>query len=169
MEAGYRCANPTCRTVLTLDIHHLDPVAEGGGGDAENLIALCPNCHTLHHQDVIPRAAIHHWKGMLVALNQALDRRSIDLLIWLDGLETDRHPPTFSTDALVGLAPVLSAGLAEACLSQASSGGAGFPPYSVYRVHLTRRGRALLQSWRDADSDAYREIVSRDATTDPSA
>ena len=60
-EAGYRCANPTCRTILTLDIHHLEYVSDDGGNDPANLLPLCPNCHGLHHSGVIPRESIRAW------------------------------------------------------------------------------------------------------------
>jgi hypothetical protein len=38
-EAGYKCANPTCRSIITLDIHHLDYVSEDGENLPTNLIA----------------------------------------------------------------------------------------------------------------------------------
>ena len=42
-EAGYRCANPVCRHILTLDVHHLDYVSDGGSNTPYNLLPLCPN------------------------------------------------------------------------------------------------------------------------------
>ena len=83
-EAGYKCANPVCRTILTLDIHHLVPVADDGGNAPDNLLALCPNCHALHHRAEIPADSIRAWKMLLLALNEAYDRRSVDLLLALD-------------------------------------------------------------------------------------
>ena len=44
-SAGYRCTNLARRTILTLDIHHMVYVSEGGGNATENLLALFPNCH----------------------------------------------------------------------------------------------------------------------------
>jgi hypothetical protein len=41
-EAGYRCALPTCRQILAIDLHHILEVREGGGNELHNLIALCP-------------------------------------------------------------------------------------------------------------------------------
>jgi hypothetical protein len=40
-EAGYMCANPRCRTIITLEIHHMIPVSESGTDTAENLLPLC--------------------------------------------------------------------------------------------------------------------------------
>ena len=63
LESGYKCGNPICRHIITLEIHHIEWVRDGGGDDASNLIALCPNCHALHTADQIPREAIEVWKG----------------------------------------------------------------------------------------------------------
>ena len=66
-EAGYRCATPTCRTILAIDLHHLTWVSEGGPNDASNLLALCPTCHALHHRGEIPHEALILWKANLRA------------------------------------------------------------------------------------------------------
>src|SRR6266567_2983044 len=83
-EAGYRCANPACRTILTIDIHHMEYVAEGGSNEPENLLPLCPNCHSLHHRKDIPRESIRAWKMILLAFNDGFDRKSVNLLLGLD-------------------------------------------------------------------------------------
>src|SRR5205085_2638224 len=83
-EAGYRCANPVCRTILTLEVHHLEYVTTGGSNEAENLLPLCPNCHALHHQGNIPIESLRSWKALLLSLNQALDARAVDILLALD-------------------------------------------------------------------------------------
>ena len=58
-EAGYKCANPTiCRGILTLDIHRLEYVSENGSNKPENFLALCPNCHALHHHESIPTESL---------------------------------------------------------------------------------------------------------------
>lgn len=105
MEAGYMCANPRCRTILALDLHHMEHVADGGGDTFDNLIALCPNCHRLHHRGEIPSEAIKVWKGMLVALNQAFNKEAIDLLLFLaqdpstNGIHVERRPEVCSLDS----------------------------------------------------------------------
>ena len=82
-EAGYRCANPGCRGIITLDIHHIEYVSEGGGNGADNLLPLCPNCHALHHGGTIPRESIRAWKMLLLSLNDGFSRAAIDLLLAL--------------------------------------------------------------------------------------
>jgi len=36
LEAGYKCANPICRHVLTLELHHIVWVKDEGGDKPEN-------------------------------------------------------------------------------------------------------------------------------------
>jgi hypothetical protein len=83
MEAGFKCGNPACRNVITLDIHHIVHVSEDGGNEPLNLLALCPYHHAMYHAGHIPIEAIRHWKGMLLALNSAFDVRGMDLLLFL--------------------------------------------------------------------------------------
>src|SRR3954454_2569574 len=72
-ESGYRCAVPTCRNILALDMHHIWEVSAGGTDDPSNLIALCPTCHVLYHRGNIHPDAIYAWKAMLVAITRAFD------------------------------------------------------------------------------------------------
>src|SRR5438045_571534 len=85
-EAGYRCAVPTCRNILALDMHHIVEVKDKGPNEQSNLLALCPTCHALYTRGMIPQEAIYAWKTMLVALNHAFDRESISNLLFLHHL-----------------------------------------------------------------------------------
>src|SRR2546423_5255005 len=82
-EAGYRCAVPTCRTILAIDLHHIIEVEAGGPNELSNLLALCPTCHALYTRGTISRDAINVWKTILVALNHAFDKESISNLLFL--------------------------------------------------------------------------------------
>ena len=97
-ECGYKCSNPACRNVITLDVHHLAHVAAGGADRPENLLALCPYCHAMHHAGQIPADSLRSWKLLLLALNEGFDRRSIDLLLALKRL--DNHYVTLYTISL---------------------------------------------------------------------
>jgi hypothetical protein len=93
--------------VITLDIHHITHISKGGKGTADNLIALCPNCHTLHHKGVITEESILAWKFLLLALNEAFDRRSIDTLLALDEL----GGVMLWGDGVLGCASLIASGL----------------------------------------------------------
>src|SRR5437868_1102246 len=88
IEAGYRCAVPTCRALLIVDLHHIVPVRAGGENKTGNLLALCPTCHALFERGKIHPDAIGAWKAVLVALNNAFDRATIDDLLFLREIHT---------------------------------------------------------------------------------
>ena len=106
-ESGYKCANPVCRMVLTLEVHHLEMVAEGGANEPSNLLPLCPNCHSLHHASEIPLRSLKAWKYLLLAMNEAFDRRMIDMLLTLHKTTT-LH---VSGDGVLQCASAIASGL----------------------------------------------------------
>jgi hypothetical protein len=110
-EAGYRCAVPTCRTILAIDMHHLLPVSEGGGNTTANLIALCPTCHALFHRGEISRDSIYTWKSLLVSFSLAFDQRDIDDLLFLDTPQP--YSLEVSGDGVVKFSRLIGAGLAR--------------------------------------------------------
>lgn len=70
MEAGHRCAIPTCRATTT-EIAHIEPWAKSQNNSFSNLIVLCPNCHSRYDQTKeIDRKAIRAYKRNLALLNQ---------------------------------------------------------------------------------------------------
>lgn len=169
-EAGYMCANPRCRHILTLHIHHIVWVKEGGSNDPNNLVALCPNCHTLHTQGYIPAEAIKHWKGILHALNNAFNKESLDLLLFL---YSTSEKIWYSGDGVLKFAGLIAADFAEIIQSQSGRGltkqvgGAFFgyddmmlPPGSAHRLALTEKGRAFIESWMTGDEAGLRSVTS---------
>lgn len=62
-EAGYRCACPLCPNELTVDVHHIVEVHKGGGNNTENLLPLCPYCHSKYHRGIIRQSSIIDWKN----------------------------------------------------------------------------------------------------------
>jgi len=83
VEAGHRCAIPTCRATTT-EIAHIVPWAESHDHSFENLIALCPNCHTRFDQKKeIDGLAIRMYKHNLGILNNRygeFERRLFEIL-----------------------------------------------------------------------------------------
>jgi hypothetical protein len=145
-QAGYKCGNPVCRTLVTLDIHHLAPVSKGGKNDPDNLLVLCPNCHRLHHHGEIPLASLRAWKMLLLALNEAFDRRSIDLLLTLESTS----PLVSGGEGVLECAALIAAGLVRS-ESQLLTWAMGPPSYVLC---LTEKGRAFVASWRAGDQRA---------------
>lgn len=63
-EAGYRCAIPTCR-MTTTEIAHIEPWSKVKEHRFENLIALCPTCHTRYDKGEIKKQSIYEYKNYL--------------------------------------------------------------------------------------------------------
>ena len=167
MEAGYKCANPTCRHILTLELHHIVWIRDDGTNDPDNLLALCPNCHSLHTSGHIPERAIHTWKQLLVSLNST-SRITADLLLVLYDEErrVDRAedaskvaPPfRFTGDGLPALAGLITAELLT--ISKRYSGvayfGASMPSFEV---RLTDKGRRFVQAWLEGDATKVNDVL----------
>ncbi|MBO0515763.1 HNH endonuclease signature motif containing protein [Streptomyces beijiangensis] len=64
VEAGHRCAIPTCRAT-TLELAHITPWAKTRAHDFDNMIALCPNCHTRFDKGEIDRLSMLQYKAVL--------------------------------------------------------------------------------------------------------
>ncbi|MFB8102288.1 HNH endonuclease [Streptomyces sp. NPDC056007] len=64
VEVGHRCAIPTCRAT-PLEIAHIVPWHRVQRHDFQNMIVLCPNCHTRFDRGDIDRQAMFHYKELL--------------------------------------------------------------------------------------------------------
>lgn len=147
-EAGYRCAVPTCRTILALDLHHIIPVEEGGPNALSNLLALCPTCHALYTRGIIARESIHAWKQLVVALNHAFDPETISLLLFVKQVEGNEVP--VSGDGLLRFAPLIAANMAAPHLVGRQS------LWQFYLIRLTPKGQRLLDAWCSGDREQAR-------------
>jgi hypothetical protein len=157
-EAGYKCANPACRTILTLDIHHLQRVSDQGADSPDNLLALCPNCHTLHHKGIIPQESIRAWKMLLLAINEAYDRKTLDLLLALERTKA----VYVSGDGLLACAALIASDLVEVGTVglERFTARSGFEVPS-YRLSLAPRGQTLLNAWKQGDQEAAVQALAR--------
>ena len=150
-EAGFRCAVPTCRTILAIDLHHIVEVSDNGSNEANNLLALCPTCHALHHRGTIPVESIKVWKGMLVSLNGAFDKVTIDDLIFL--YKTPRNVLMLSGDGVLKFSKLIAADLADYTIAMQNG------PLINYEVWLSDRGRLLVEAWGKGDIEELRKYL----------
>ena len=79
VEAGHRCAIPTCRHI-DVDVHHIIPWAECHEHKYENLIALCPNCHRRSHKGDIDRKSLRIYKANLRYTHDKFSQFEVDML-----------------------------------------------------------------------------------------
>lgn len=68
VEAGHRCAVPTCRQI-PVEVHHIVDYAKVQEHRFENLIALCANCHTLATERRIDESSVLQYKRNLAIIN----------------------------------------------------------------------------------------------------
>jgi HNH endonuclease len=71
IEAGHRCAIPTCRAVAPLVIEHIDDWTTVREHRFENMIVLCANCHGLKGDGPrkLDRKALRQYKINLGVIN----------------------------------------------------------------------------------------------------
>jgi hypothetical protein len=151
-EAGYRCAVPTCRNILALDVHHIWEVSAGGGDDPENLIALCPMCHALYHRGTIDPDAVYMYKAMLVAITCAFDLEAIDRLLFLESCKQDSL--IVSGDGVLHFDRLIAAGLASMDMKSNNNW-----QIVTYAVNISAKGRQLIEAWKQGDRTRVKEVI----------
>lgn len=83
VEAGHRCAIPTCR-YIDVDVHHIIPWETCQKHEYENLIALCPNCHRRAHKNSeIDRKSLKLYKANLRFTHDRFTQLEVDILFEL--------------------------------------------------------------------------------------
>ncbi|SRR6266536_5149951 len=151
-EAGYRCAVPTCRTILAIDLHHIIEVQDRGPNELSNLLALCPNCHALYTRGTISKDAINVWKTILVALNHAFDKESVSNLLFLK--QTANNMVPISGDGVLKFSHLIASGLAQYQLYMQNG------PLFLFVVFLTTKGNRIIDAWFSGNRDNVRQALN---------
>lgn len=150
-ESGYKCGNPTCRNVLSLEVHHIVHVEEGGKDDASNLLPLCGHCHGFYHNRQISRQSIFVWKSVLVSLSRAYDVPTLDQLLFLNKSEVQAL--RISGDGVLPFARLIGGDLATFKLEMENG------ILRQYSVGLTQKGKQLVSAWQSGDPDAVNKVL----------
>jgi len=151
-ESGYRCAVPTCRNILALDMHHIWEVSGGGGDDPTNLIALCPTCHALYHRGTIKQESIFVYKATLTAITRAFDVASVDQLLFLESCRRDYL--IVSGDGLLHFGRLIAAGLASSAMVSNNN-----MQIVTYAVNISEKGKQLIEAWKEGDRTRLRTVM----------
>lgn len=152
LEAGHRCAIPTCR-MATIEIAHIEPWSKVQEHKFENLIALCPNCHTRFDNGEIDRKSMLQYKANLAAINDRysdLEKRILTIfarepksnMIQLPG-DYDILLMMLIDDELLTRGSKPSSGIAIG-----TPQGTAFLGPHIY--HLTDKGRDFVSGWASA-------------------
>jgi HNH endonuclease len=146
MEAGHRCAIPTCRTV-PVELAHIEPYSEVRGHDFENLIALCPTCHTRYDSGDIDRLSMKGYKanlGLISGRYGEMERRMLDQLAENSSLTRFRLPGGWE----IQLMYLIKDGLIAKAAPQGSVIINGLSATDDYVV--TAAGREFIKNWVSA-------------------
>jgi HNH endonuclease len=144
VEAGHRCAIPTCRQT-PIDIAHIVPHAESQDNSFENLIVLCLMCHRRYDAGQIDRPSMRQYKANLSLLSgrySDLERRLIEYFV-------DR--PEYDTIFLPGglqllLAYLIKDGLLEIRPKLVPAIGGSL--FTSDEYHLTEAGQEFVERVR---------------------
>jgi HNH endonuclease len=145
VEAGHRCAIPTCRTPVT-EVAHIIPYSVVKKHEYENLIALCPNCHTRADKGEIDRKSLRMYKRILQRLTDRYER--FELLV-LNELRESK-PVTIAGNMTLLIKNLLDDKLVEM----------KDIPYFGYEVKnlptqvdikLTQEGKSFIDEWIKAN------------------
>ena len=168
--AGHRC---TLCHAPWLEIHHIQELSEGGSTEYDNLVVLCPNCHTRVHAEGIPsKEELRHYKRKQEIAYElpVLSRLSLGERQFLSVLanvsreaqlsysrSVHREISAASHDEAVALArhdigffELLEAGMVSVDLEHAIGTGEQLVSVSI-RLRLTGKGVKWLRYLRETD------------------
>ena len=149
IEAGHRCAIPTCRQV-PVEIAHMVPWKDVHEHTFDNLIALCPTCHRRYDKGDIDRQSMCRYKANLSVLNSRygdLERRV---------LQSFADQPELNEITLFGGLDILLSYLIrdKLIVDTGKRDGVGFGAgpddeevWSHVTYQLTEEGREFIGKW----------------------
>lgn len=150
VEAGHRCAIPTCRQT-PVELAHIEPWAQVREHTFDNLIALCPTCHARYDapRSDIDRKSMRQYETNLSVLNQRygdLERRV---------LQRFADEPDLEQIMVLGNMEILLMYLiGDGLLARRPPKTAVFvtPGMLEQEYRLTPKGRDFVARWVDARS-----------------
>jgi hypothetical protein len=149
IEAGHRCAIPTCKEI-PVDIHHIIPWEKCREHLFDNLIALCCKCHArLHRYKDIDQKSMQIYKanlGLLGHRYSEFERRLLQVFC---------ENPQGNAIILPGLSEIpvfylLKDGLLVKNGKNSGVLSSGIPTWEEYQ--LTDRGKMFVDDMRQARS-----------------
>ncbi len=167
VEAGHRCAIPTCR-VSPVEIAHIVPWTDIREHEFSNLIALCPTDHTRYDTGQIDRQSMYQYKRNLAELTARYGYFELRVLhyfaanpdknyfacagglsLLLQGLIDDSFLEN-STEGNGGTG-VSSAGIGISSVDEETGEVSEYEVIPFAEIYiLTDRGRSLVTSWAEA-------------------
>ena len=148
IEAGHRCAIPTCRHIK-VEIHHIVAWNKCKEHKYANLIALCPNCHNLADAGGIDNKSLHIYKLNLRTAHDKFSQLEIDVLFEANKVEEGQtiQWPSFMNILIKRICEVGFVKLA----SPSRRVSAGRMQLSPVDLTITQDGRDYIQEMGEAE------------------
>jgi hypothetical protein len=146
VEAGHRCAIPTCR-MSNPEIAHIIPYCEDQEYKYENLIALCPNCHARADRGEIDRKSLRMYKRIIQRLTDRYERFELTVL---DELRQG-HPVILAGNMTLLIKNLLDEELVKL---DTIVGRMNFIMGNItanVQVVLTQKGKDFIEEWKNAN------------------
>lgn len=142
IEAGHRCAIPTCRQTTT-EIAHIEPWERVKKHEPDNLIALCPNCHTRFDKGEIDKKSTEIYKRKLIFLSDRYSKYELTVLFELS--KKDRIFIGGGKLLVIGLLDDELIKITEITCWMGEDGE--LDPIEFY-VSLTEKGKSFIKGWK---------------------
>ena len=139
VEAGHRCAIPTCRHI-EVEVHHINPWSKCREHKYENLIALCPNCHARADRGDIDRKSLRLYKSNLRFAHDKFSQFELDVLFEANK-GRDLQWPSFMNLLIKRL---VDAGLVK-IFQKDSTVFVSNMPISPGKIRITDKGRRFIR------------------------
>ena len=153
VEAGHRCAIPTCR-YIEVEVCHIIPWGKCQKHEYENLIALCPNCHQRADKGEIDRKSLRMYKANLRYTHDKFSQFEVDLLFEAYKLTTPAIVILLPTWAMLLAKRLIDAGYIEWRVREAKVKAGGFK-LNADHVVITDKGRQFIDSLGFEHKDWY--------------
>ncbi|NGO79185.1 HNH endonuclease [Streptomyces sp. YC504] len=142
VEAGHRCAIPTCRST-PVEFAHIKPYAKVKEHAFDNLIALCPTCHARFDHGDIDVGSMQQYKANLGLLSGRYGPLELQALQWLaaDMARDEIDIPRGMDWAFDNL---IRDGLAEVVARPPTWGGVADGSLGMVGLRLTGRGHEAI-------------------------
>ena len=143
IEAGHRCALPTCRHI-EVDVHHIIPWTTCKKHEYENLIALCPNCHRRADRGDIDRKSLRIYKANLRFVHDKFSQLDFDVLFEAYKRNPEQ-PLLWPTFMRILIQRILDAEYVK-CDEQETDVFAGNLALSPDHLYITDKGREFIDN-----------------------
>ncbi|WP_405659729.1 HNH endonuclease [Streptomyces sp. RK9] len=176
VEAGHRCAIPTCRQT-PVELAHITPWVKVKEHSFGNLIALCPTCHTRFDCGEIDRRSMLQYKENLEIMNgrytdieqqllrtfvrqhlrlkQAVADGNVEGVFRNPGWSNGLAMPRMNMDMWWTVGNLLDDGIIELLVPAPDGGGLDLmeldEKLNSKIVLLTEKGRGIVERWAEGD------------------